>query len=71
MDGRKFLNDFNKVQKSHGDNWLVLYRKGVCVGAIYCDDNNYIRIEHKSRGVYLICSGCLRIVVDEYMVYSY
>ena len=71
MNVSKLLTDIHEVEKSKGDKWTLLYRNGVQMAAIYYDGSSNVQIEHRSRGVYLIWSGCLRTVADEYKVCSY
>ena len=71
MNGSKLVSDISKVQKSNGDNWIVLYRKGEEIAAIYCNTLDDVKLEHRSRGVYLVMSGCLRVIADEYKVCWY
>ena len=71
MSGSKLIADINMVKKSNGDKWIILCRKGEEIAALYYSTFDDVRIEHRSRGVYLIMSGWLHVIADDYRVCGY
>ena len=72
MNIRQFKKDLKNFE--YFDCYrMELYCKGVNIGCIfpyYLDELSPIETEQVERGVYLISSGALNVLADEYRTYN-